>query len=54
MCKPCGKTFNPSKIPFMKETGGGWVISPDHRVIKETSLSDFQYFIDRAKELAKF
>lgn len=43
-----------SKIPFMKETGGGWIISPDHRVIKETPLSDFQYFIDRAKELAKF
>lgn len=41
-------------IPFMKETGGGWIISLDHRVVPGTPLADFQYYIRRVRELAKF
>jgi len=41
-------------IPFMKETGGGWIVCIDHRVIKGTSLADFQYYVNRVHEMVKF
>ena len=41
-------------IPFMKDTGGGWVVSLDHRVVKGTPLADFQHYVDRVGELASF
>ncbi len=41
-------------IPFMKETGGGWSVCLDHRVVSGTKLSDFRYYVDRVRELAKF
>lgn len=41
-------------IPFMKETGGGWLICLDHRVLRGTALADFQHYVDRARELARF
>lgn len=40
-------------IPFLKETGGGWVICLDHRVIPGTPLADFEYYLRRARELAR-
>ena len=43
-----------STIPFMKETGGGWVVSLDHRVVRGTPLADFQYYVDRIRELGRF
>lgn len=41
-------------IPFMKATGGGWTICLDHRVLKGTPLADFQYYVDRVRQLAAF
>lgn len=41
-------------IPFMKETGGGWIISLDHRVLKGTSLADFRHYVDRGRTMAAF
>jgi hypothetical protein len=41
-------------IPFMKETGGGWTICLDHRVLAGTPLADFQYYLDRARRLAEY
>lgn len=43
-----------STIPYMKSTGGGWIVSLDHRVISGTRLDDFQYYLDRARELARY
>ena len=43
-----------STIPCMKETGGGWMICLDHRVLKGTRLADFQHYLNRARELALF
>ena len=40
-------------IPFMKETGGGWSVCLDHRVVEGTKLADFQYYIDRVREMVK-
>lgn len=41
-------------IPAMRESGGGWVIALDHRVLRGTNLADFQYYVDRVRELARF
>lgn len=41
-------------IPFMKETGGGWTISLDHRVLAGTPLAEFQYYVDRVRAMAAF
>jgi hypothetical protein len=41
-------------IPAMKATGGGWMICLDHRVLKGTRLVDFQHYIQRARELARW
>jgi hypothetical protein len=41
-------------IPFMKETGGGWIVCLDHRVVNGTPLADFQYYVERVRELSKF
>ncbi len=41
-------------IPFMKETGGGWTVCLDHRVVEGTKLADFQYYVDRVREMIKF
>jgi uroporphyrinogen decarboxylase len=41
-------------VPFMKETGGGWIICLDHRVVPGTSLATFEYYVRRARELATF
>lgn len=40
-----------SIVPYMKDSGGGWIACLDHRIVRETSLSDFTYYIDRLKEL---
>ena len=41
-------------IPFMKETGGGWFVCLDHRVVRGTPLADFQYFVDRVREMIRY
>ena len=41
-------------IPFMKESGGGWHICADHRIVNGTPLRDFQYYVDRVREMARF
>ena len=41
-------------IPFMKETGGGWCIGLDHRALSGTPLADFQYYVDRVRQMNKF
>ena len=41
-------------IPFMKDTGGGWTVCLDHRVIEGTKLADFQYYVDRVREMIRF
>ena len=41
-------------IPFMKQTGGGWIVCVDHRVVQGTPLSDFQYYVDRVREMVRF
>jgi hypothetical protein len=41
-------------IPFMKESGGGWIIGQDHRVLKGTRLADFEYYVRRVREMAKY
>lgn len=43
-----------STIPFMKETGGGWIIALDHRVVQGTPLAGFRYYIQRVRELSAF
>jgi hypothetical protein len=41
-------------IPPMKETGGGWTVCLDHRVLKGTTLRDFEFYVRRARELIRF
>ncbi len=41
-------------IPFVKETGGGWIVCLDHRVVKGTSLKNFEYYINRVRQMAVF
>jgi hypothetical protein len=41
-------------VPYMKETGGGWIASLDHRVVKGTTLTDFQYYVNELRDMAKF
>lgn len=41
-------------VPPMMETGGGWVVSLDHRVVPGTPLADFEYFVDRVREMTRF
>ena len=41
-------------IPFMKETGGGWIVCVDHRIVPGTPLGDFQYYVDRVREMITF
>lgn len=41
-------------IPFMKETGGGWSVCLDHRVVEGTRLDDFKYYVSRVREMIKF
>ena len=43
-----------STIPFIKDTGGGWIVCLDHRVIKGTPLADFQYYVNQVREMVKF
>ena len=38
----------------MKETGGGWCVALDHRVVHDTPLADFQYYVDRVREMIVF
>ena len=40
-------------IPFMKESGGGWIVCLDHRIVKGTRLADFQYYVDRVRSLIR-
>ncbi len=39
-----------SIIPFMKQTGGGWIAALDHRVLRGTKLADFTHYVNRLKE----
>lgn len=41
-------------IPYMKETGGGWIICLDHRIIKGTTFADFQYYVDCVRTMARY
>ena len=41
-------------IPFMKETGGGWSVCLDHRVVRGTPLADFRHFLDRVREMIRY
>ncbi|MFH1615932.1 MAG: uroporphyrinogen decarboxylase family protein [Planctomycetota bacterium] len=43
-----------STIPFMKENGGGWHVCLDHRVVKGTPLTDFQYYVSRMREMVRY
>lgn len=40
-------------IPFMKQTGGGWIVCLDHRVVSGTRLTDFQYYVDTVRKMIK-
>ncbi len=39
-----------SIIPFMKQTGGGWIAALDHRALRGTKLADFTHYVKRLKE----
>jgi uroporphyrinogen decarboxylase-like protein len=41
-------------IPPIMSSGGGWVISLDHRIIPGTGLDDFCYYLNRMRELTAF
>ncbi|MFH1615590.1 MAG: uroporphyrinogen decarboxylase family protein [Planctomycetota bacterium] len=41
-------------IPFMKETGGGWSVCLDHRVVEGTRLDDFKYYVACARKMIRF
>ncbi len=41
-------------IPPMRESGGGWIVCLDHRVVRGTPLADFQYYVDRVREMTTF
>jgi len=41
-------------IPAMKDSGGGWLMSLDHRIISGTKFADFQYFMERLDEMGRF
>lgn len=41
-------------LPVMKATGGGWSVSLDHRVLENTPLDHFRYYVDRVWEAVKF
>lgn len=41
-------------VPFMKRTGGGWIVCLDHRTVEDTRLADFQYYVDRVRALVEF
>jgi uroporphyrinogen-III decarboxylase len=41
-------------IPPMKRTGGGWIVSLDHRVVRGTRLADFWHFVARVREMAAY
>ena len=41
-------------VPPMMESGGGWVVSLDHRVVPGTRLSDFRYYLERVRDLTTF
>jgi hypothetical protein len=38
----------------MMYSGGGWVVSLDHRVVPGTDLADFRYYLDRVRKLTTF
>lgn len=40
-------------IPPMLDSGGGWVVCLDHRVVPGTPLADFRYFVDRVREMTR-
>jgi hypothetical protein len=41
-------------VPPMMDSGGGWVVSLDHRVVPGTTLADFSYYLDRVRKLTTF
>lgn len=41
-------------IPPMKESGGGWIVCLDHRVVRGTPLATFQHYIQRTREMNRF
>ena len=41
-------------VPPMMKSGGGWVVSLDHRVVPGTKLAHFIYYLDRVAELTTF
>jgi hypothetical protein len=43
-----------STVPFMKETGGGWVIGLDHRIVRGTRLADYRFFVERTREMCAY
>ena len=36
------------------DAGGGWMICLDHRVLRGTRLADFQDYLDKSRELARY
>lgn len=41
-------------VPAMMTTGGGWIVSLDHRIVPDTTLDDFVYYLERVRELIRF
>ena len=41
-------------VPPMMDSGGGWIVSLDHRVVPGTRLADFRYYLDRVRKLTTF
>jgi uroporphyrinogen decarboxylase len=41
-------------FPAMKASGGGWVAALDHRVVRGTTLADFEHYVRRCRELARY
>ena len=41
-------------VPDMMASGGGWIVSLDHRVVPGTNLADFTYYLDRVREMTTF
>ncbi len=43
-----------STVPSIMNSGGGWVVSLDHRVVPGTSLADFEYYLREVRRLTEF
>ena len=40
-------------IPPMLESGGGWIVCLDHRVVRGTRLEDFEHYVKRTREMIR-